>query len=141
MNATEKALSEMDPDTRAVIEHAMTGKPLDPEAARRIHERAERATEEIYQKHGLLDIGVPAIRELRGELPDDNDDMNEVAPIPTETDPDMEAIIEHLITSRPLDPELVRRVSECSERATQELFEKHGFLNVAVDLIRECRDE
>jgi hypothetical protein len=69
MNGTEKSLSEMDPDTRAIIEHAMYGKPLDPEVARRIHEKAARITEELYQKYGLLDIGVPAIRELRGELP------------------------------------------------------------------------
>jgi hypothetical protein len=69
MNATEKALSQMDPDTRAIIEHAMYGKPLDPEVARRIHEKAERIKQEIFQKHGVLDIGVPAIRELRGELP------------------------------------------------------------------------
>jgi hypothetical protein len=25
---------------------------------------------EIFAKHGLVDIAVPAIRELRGELPD-----------------------------------------------------------------------
>jgi hypothetical protein len=70
MDATENNATEMDADAQAVIEHAMTGKPLDPEVARRIRERAERITEEIYQKYGLLDIGVPAIRELRGELPD-----------------------------------------------------------------------
>jgi hypothetical protein len=70
MDATEKALSEMDPETRAVIEYAMTRKPIDPEMLRRIRERGERITREIYQKYGLLDIGVPAIRELRGELPD-----------------------------------------------------------------------
>jgi hypothetical protein len=67
--------------------------------------------------------------------------MNEVAPIPIKPDPEMEAIIEHLMTGKPLDPELERRVRERSEKATQELFEKHGYLNVAVDLIRECRDE
>jgi hypothetical protein len=69
MNGTEKSLSQMDPDTRAIIEHALYGTPLDPEVARRIREQGERIKQEIYQKHGLLDIGVPAIRELRGELP------------------------------------------------------------------------
>lgn len=57
-----------DADAQAVIEHAMTGKPLDPEAARRIREKAERVTEEIYQKYGLLDIGTQLIREARGPL-------------------------------------------------------------------------
>jgi hypothetical protein len=33
-------------------------------------ERIDRIWEAIYRQHGLLDIGVPAIRELRGELPE-----------------------------------------------------------------------
>jgi len=52
-------------DTRAVMEHLTTGTPLPPEIARRVRERAERITEEIRQTHGVLDIGVPAIRALR----------------------------------------------------------------------------
>jgi len=56
---------EDDPDTQAVIEKLMTGKPLDPETYRRIREEAARISEEVYRKHGLLDIGVPAIRALR----------------------------------------------------------------------------
>ena len=70
---------------------------------------------------------------------DEEEDMNEVAPILIKTDPDLEAVIEHMISGKPLDPELLRRVHERSEKATQELFEKHGFLNVAVDL--KSRDE
>ena len=42
----------------------------DPEAMRRAAERMDRMREETYREHGLLDIGVPAIRELRGELPE-----------------------------------------------------------------------
>ena len=52
-------------DTQAVINHVVSGKFLDPEVGRRIRERAERISEEIRQKHGVLDIGVAAIRELR----------------------------------------------------------------------------
>ncbi len=37
----------------------------DPEARRKSAERMDRIREEIRQKHGVLDIGVPAIRELR----------------------------------------------------------------------------
>ena len=55
----------MQADTQAVIGKLMTGKPLDPETERRIRERSDRIREEIFRKHGLLDIGVPAIRELR----------------------------------------------------------------------------
>ncbi len=37
----------------------------DPEAMRKSRERMDRLREEIRRKHGLLDIAVPAIRELR----------------------------------------------------------------------------
>ncbi len=37
----------------------------DPDAMRQACERMDRIREEIYRKHGLLDIGVQAIRELR----------------------------------------------------------------------------
>ncbi len=37
----------------------------DPDAMRQACERMNRIREEIYRKHGLLDIGVPVIRELR----------------------------------------------------------------------------
>jgi hypothetical protein len=60
---------ETDPDTLAIIEHALTGTPLDPEVARRVREKGERLRQEILEKQGVVDIGVPAIRELRGELP------------------------------------------------------------------------
>jgi hypothetical protein len=39
------------------------------------------------------------------------------------------------------DPDLLKRIREHSEQATREVFEKHGLLIVAVDLIREGRDE
>jgi hypothetical protein len=57
-------------DLKAVLDHVITGKPLDPEVARRVRERGDRLRQEIFEKHGLVDIGVPAIRELRGELPE-----------------------------------------------------------------------
>jgi hypothetical protein len=42
-------------DAEAVYRHAFEGEPLDPEVARRVHERAARVTEEIYRAHGLID--------------------------------------------------------------------------------------
>jgi hypothetical protein len=64
-----KSIDTIEADAQAVLDHFATGKPLSPEVAQRVHERGQRIREEVYQKHGLLDIGVPAIRELRGELP------------------------------------------------------------------------
>jgi hypothetical protein len=42
----------------------------DPASVTAACERMDRLREEVRQKHGVLNIGVPAIRELRGELPD-----------------------------------------------------------------------
>ena len=56
-------------DKEAVMASFASGKPLDPEIAKRVRDRGRQIREEIYRQHGLLDIGVPAIRELRGELP------------------------------------------------------------------------
>jgi hypothetical protein len=39
----------------------------DPEAMQKSVERMDRIREEIRQTHGVLDIGVPALRELRGD--------------------------------------------------------------------------
>jgi hypothetical protein len=39
----------------------------DPEAMKNACERMDRMREDIKKKHGILDIGVPAIRELRDE--------------------------------------------------------------------------
>ncbi len=66
---TQVTESETMADEEAVIANFLSGKPLDPEVARRVHERAQKIRQEIFRKHGLVDIGVPAIRELRGELP------------------------------------------------------------------------
>ena len=67
---TPPTSTELQEDLRAVVDSLMSGKPLDPGVARRILERGERITEELRQKYGELDIGVPAVRELRGELPE-----------------------------------------------------------------------
>ncbi|MFO0966482.1 MAG: hypothetical protein U0793_12975 [Gemmataceae bacterium] len=65
--------SALPPDVKAAMEeairHAMTGKG-DPQVLQHIRDEAERIRKEVYAKHGTLDIGVPAIRELRNGLPE-----------------------------------------------------------------------
>ncbi len=56
---------ELEADTNAVMQKLMTGNPLNAESYSRIRERADRIRTEVFRKHGLLDIGVPSIRELR----------------------------------------------------------------------------
>lgn len=57
-------------DAQAVADCVAKGQRVPQELARRVRERAERIRQEIFKKHGVQDIGVPAIRELRGELPE-----------------------------------------------------------------------
>jgi hypothetical protein len=54
---------------------------------------------------------------------------------------DLEEVCRQAATGGVRDPELTRRIQERSEKARQELLERHGVLNIAVDLIRETRDE
>jgi len=52
-------------DLEEVVRQAAAGGVRDPELLRRVTERAERVRQEILQKHGVLDIGVQIIREMR----------------------------------------------------------------------------
>jgi hypothetical protein len=55
-----EVIAEMEEAARAAMTNVR-----DPEKMRRACERMDRIREEILQKHGILDIGVPAIRALR----------------------------------------------------------------------------
>ena len=61
--------------------------------------------------------------------------------VPPEVAADCDAVIEHMISRKPLDPAVYRRVRERSERVTEEILQTHGLLDMAADLIRETRDE
>ena len=43
----------------------------DPEVLKKACERMDKLREEIFRREGLLDFGVPAIRELRGGYGDE----------------------------------------------------------------------
>lgn len=51
------------------VRRAMSGQ-RDPDVMRQACEHMDAMREEIKRKHGLQDIGVGLIRELRGELPE-----------------------------------------------------------------------
>jgi hypothetical protein len=69
--------------------------------------------------------------------------MSTTEPIayPSDVRADLEAVIEHLATGEPLDIDVVRRVQERSRRTQEELVKKYGIREIAVELIRETRDE
>lgn len=59
----------------------------------------------------------------------------------TEQQVDEEAVHEHVLTGKPLDPDVYRRIRARAARITAELRRKHGDMNLSADLIREVRDE
>jgi hypothetical protein len=68
--ALTPSIPGLPPDVRFMLDeairHALTGEG-DPAILRRIHDEAEKIKREVFEKHGLLDIGTPAVREFRDE--------------------------------------------------------------------------
>ncbi len=52
-------------DNEAVVRAIAAGRKLDPDVVRRVRARAQQVTDEVYRKHGKLDVAIPAIREVR----------------------------------------------------------------------------
>ena len=68
MSIIETKIAGIPAEVMAELEYAVqlaAAGRKDPAFAKRIAEEAERIREEVKGKYGLLDIGVPAIRELR----------------------------------------------------------------------------
>ena len=55
-------------DLEAVFAAVASGMPIDPEIAHRVRARSEQARDELYRQKGLVDIAVPTLREIRGDL-------------------------------------------------------------------------
>jgi hypothetical protein len=56
-------------DARLIAECVAAGRPIPVEVVRRVQERAAQARQQVLATHGIQDIGVQIIRELRSELP------------------------------------------------------------------------
>jgi hypothetical protein len=66
--ATTESKSDIPPQVMAELQAAAdrAAKGIrDPESMANACKRMDRVREEIRRQHGILDIGVPAIRELR----------------------------------------------------------------------------
>ena len=61
--------------------------------------------------------------------------------IPEDTLADLEAVAAAVAAGMKLDPELARRVRERARQSTEAIHRRDGELNIAVDLIRQTRDE
>jgi hypothetical protein len=70
------------------------------------------------------------------------DGVDTPAAIPPDEMADLEEVCRIVAEGkRVTDPELLKRIYARSEEVRREMFEKHGITNIAVDLIREVRDE
>jgi hypothetical protein len=56
-------------------------------------------------------------------------------------DADTEALMERVLHGKPLDPEVYQRIRAEGDRITEEIRRQHGTIEIAVELIREIRDE
>ena len=61
--------------------------------------------------------------------------------IPADILADAEAVSAAAAAGRPVDPEVAKRVRERSERIQQQLLARFGVRDIAVDLIRQGREE
>lgn len=64
--ATSGIPAELMAELQEAAEKAAKG-VHDGDAAKKARAETDRIREEIFKRHGILDIGVPAIRELRDE--------------------------------------------------------------------------
>lgn len=67
--------------------------------------------------------------------------MNTSLNDPVLREADARAVMDCLLRAAPLDPEVTCRVRQRSHQATEEVRRRLGIVNVAVDLIRETRND
>lgn len=63
----------------------------------------------------------------------------------TETKPtidsDTQAILERIVHGTPLPADVYQRIQERGDKLTEQIRQQYGTIEIAVDLIREIRDE
>lgn len=67
--------------------------------------------------------------------------MTDTNGLPCDVLDDIRAIADAVAARRPVDPEVARRVRERSEKIQRELLRQFGVREIAVDLVRQGREE
>jgi hypothetical protein len=61
--------------------------------------------------------------------------------IPPDVLDDMQTVADAVAAGRPVDPEVAKRVRERSEKVQVQLLHQYGVREIAIDLIRQGREE
>jgi hypothetical protein len=61
--------------------------------------------------------------------------------VPPDVRNDMQAVADAVAAGRPVPPDVARRVRARSEKIQEELLRQYGVREIAVDLIRQGREE
>lgn len=61
--------NSVDVDAQIVAAAVAAGKQIPADVAKRVRQRADEARKQLLATHGVQDIGVQIIRDIRGELP------------------------------------------------------------------------
>lgn len=56
-------------------------------------------------------------------------------------DADTEALMQRILHGTPLPPDVYQRIREHGDKLREEMRQKYGTVEIAVNLIREIRDE
>jgi hypothetical protein len=64
------AIDSIQSDIEALAHARAEGRPIDPEIAKRVHERAEQVRADAVRLHGVQNIGVDIIRQARDSVRD-----------------------------------------------------------------------
>lgn len=54
---------------------------------------------------------------------------------------DNQAVMDHLLTKKPIPPDVRQRIRERASKITERIRQQHGVVKIAVDLIRDARDQ
>lgn len=54
---------------------------------------------------------------------------------------DNQAVLEHLLSKKPIPPDVRARIRGRAAKITERIKQQHGVLNIAVELIRDARDQ
>ena len=108
---------------------------------KRVREKRQRNRAGEFGEGGPIEWAIDRIPIDSSLKNADDEGMSEQHTLPAEVEADMQAVMEALHSGRRMDEETYRRIRERAEKVRDELKKQHGEMEIAVDLIRQTRDD